>query len=81
MTTTSTTLWNTRLRELAKQCLFSESLNVYRQMLRFGHPPNASTFPFALKSCAALSLPITGYYSIPMFSKPGASPIPSCKPL
>ncbi|KAL5545820.1 hypothetical protein UlMin_005507 [Ulmus minor] len=52
--------WNTRLRELAKQCLFSEALNLYRQMLRSGHSPNAFSFPFALKSCAALSLPLMG---------------------
>ncbi|KAF8397914.1 hypothetical protein HHK36_016839 [Tetracentron sinense] len=29
-------------------------------MLRFGDSPNAFTFPFVLKSCAALSLPVTG---------------------
>lgn len=29
-------------------------------MLRSGASPNAFTFPFAIKSCAALSLPITG---------------------
>lgn len=52
--------WNTRLRELANQSLFSEALSVYREMLSFGDSPNAFTFPFALKSCAALSLPFSG---------------------
>ncbi|KAK9156768.1 hypothetical protein Scep_003342 [Stephania cephalantha] len=57
---TNPTKWNTRLRELSKHRLFKEALNLYQQMLRSGHPPNAFTFPFALKSCAALSLPISG---------------------
>ncbi|XP_065857622.1 putative pentatricopeptide repeat-containing protein At3g11460, mitochondrial [Euphorbia lathyris] len=52
--------WNTRLRELAIKSLFNDALFVYLQMLRSGSSPNAFTFPFALKSCAALSLPITG---------------------
>ncbi|KAJ4705269.1 Pentatricopeptide repeat-containing protein [Melia azedarach] len=56
----STSPWNTRLRELANQSLFAEALSVYRQMLRFGVSPNAFTFPFALKSCAALTLPFAG---------------------
>ncbi|XP_022977443.1 putative pentatricopeptide repeat-containing protein At3g11460, mitochondrial [Cucurbita maxima] len=52
--------WNTRLRELAKRCQFLQALSLYAQMLRHGDHPNAFTFPFALKSCAALSLPILG---------------------
>ncbi|CAI0391797.1 unnamed protein product [Linum tenue] len=52
--------WNSRLRELANKSLFSEALSVYLQMLRSGASPNAFTFPFALKSSAVLSLPITG---------------------
>ncbi|PRQ43988.1 putative tetratricopeptide-like helical domain, DYW domain-containing protein [Rosa chinensis] len=75
-TTTSTSPWNSRLRELAKQCLFSEALTLYRQMLRFGHPPNAFTFPFALKSCAALSLPLTGSLLHSHVVKTGCEPDP-----
>ncbi|KAI6696446.1 hypothetical protein NL676_016565 [Syzygium grande] len=52
--------WNTRLRELSKHSRFREALALYRQMLRSGAPPNAFTFPFALKSCASLSLPAAG---------------------
>ncbi|KAK9290672.1 hypothetical protein L1049_008845 [Liquidambar formosana] len=52
--------WNTRLRELSQKCHFQEALNLYRQMLRSGDSPNAFTIPFVLKSCAALSLPISG---------------------
>ncbi|GLT94718.1 hypothetical protein SLE2022_124470 [Rubroshorea leprosula] len=57
---TATTQWNTRLRELAKQSLYSEALTLYLQMLRSGSPPNAFCFPFVLKSCASLVLPISG---------------------
>ncbi|TXG58244.1 hypothetical protein EZV62_016073 [Acer yangbiense] len=59
-TPTTSSPWNTRLRELANQSLFTEALSVYREMLSFGASPNAFTFPFALKSCAALSLPFVG---------------------
>ncbi|XP_027173380.1 putative pentatricopeptide repeat-containing protein At3g11460, mitochondrial [Coffea eugenioides] len=62
-TTQATTIpvpWNTRLRELSKQGHYQQSLTVYRKMLRSGAAPNAFTFPFTLKSCAALSIPITG---------------------
>ncbi|KAL3755638.1 hypothetical protein ACJRO7_002653 [Eucalyptus globulus] len=52
--------WNTRLRELSKHSRFREALALYRQMLRSGASPNAFTFPFALKSCASLSLPAAG---------------------
>ncbi|KAA0025251.1 putative pentatricopeptide repeat-containing protein [Cucumis melo var. makuwa] len=54
------TPWNTQLRELAKRCQFLQALSLYPQMLRHGDRPNAFTFPFALKSCAALSHPILG---------------------
>ncbi|KAB1202196.1 hypothetical protein CJ030_MR8G007906 [Morella rubra] len=56
----TTNPWNTRLRELAKQCQFAQALTLYRQMLRSGDSPNAFTFPFVLKSCASLSLLISG---------------------
>ncbi|GAY33091.1 hypothetical protein CUMW_005580 [Citrus unshiu] len=56
----ATSPWNTRLRELANQSLFAEALSLYRQMLCYGVTPNAFTFPFALKSCTALSLPFAG---------------------
>ncbi|KAF6169199.1 hypothetical protein GIB67_013629 [Kingdonia uniflora] len=52
--------WNSRLRDLAKQGLYKEALHLYKQMLLSGDSPNAFTFPFALKSCATLSLPIFG---------------------
>ncbi|XP_021908662.1 putative pentatricopeptide repeat-containing protein At3g11460, mitochondrial [Carica papaya] len=52
--------WNTRLRELANQCLFTQALSLFRQMLRSGSAPNGFTFPFVLKSCASLSLRFAG---------------------
>ncbi|XP_050227656.1 putative pentatricopeptide repeat-containing protein At3g11460, mitochondrial [Mercurialis annua] len=52
--------WNTQLRELANKSHFTNAISVYLQMLRSGYSPNAFTFPFALKSCAALYLPFTG---------------------
>ncbi|XP_059646672.1 putative pentatricopeptide repeat-containing protein At3g11460, mitochondrial [Cornus florida] len=52
--------WNPRLRKLAKEGQYQQGLNLYRQMLRSGDSPNAFTFPFPLKSCAFLSLPIFG---------------------
>uniref|UniRef100_A0A2N9GLL0 DYW domain-containing protein n=1 Tax=Fagus sylvatica TaxID=28930 RepID=A0A2N9GLL0_FAGSY len=58
--TTTTNPWNFRLRELAKQCQYTQALTLYLQMLRSGSTQNAFTFPFLLKSCAALSLPISG---------------------
>lgn len=48
------------MRELARQRHFQEALNLYSQMLASGDSPNAFTFPFALKSCAFLSLPVVG---------------------
>ncbi|KAI3471805.1 hypothetical protein Pfo_028458 [Paulownia fortunei] len=52
--------WNTQLRDLSKQGQYSQALILYRQMLRSGATPNAFTFPFILKSSAALSLPLPG---------------------
>ncbi|XP_015898638.3 putative pentatricopeptide repeat-containing protein At3g11460, mitochondrial [Ziziphus jujuba] len=76
--TASTTVvpWNSRLRELANQCHFAEALTLYRQMLRSGHPPNAFTFPSALKSCAALSLLVTGKLLHGHVVKTGCEPEP-----
>ncbi|KAH0927482.1 hypothetical protein HID58_019738 [Brassica napus] len=56
----ASTPWNARLRELASQSLFSESISLYRSMLRSGSSPDAFSYPFTLKSCAALSLPVSG---------------------
>ncbi|PON78014.1 DYW domain containing protein [Parasponia andersonii] len=69
-------LWNTQLRELSKQCLFSEALHLYRRMLRSGHSPNAFTFPFVLKSAAALSLSVTGALLHGHVLKTGCEPEP-----
>lgn len=52
--------WNTQLRELAKQGQYQKALYLYPQLLSSGASPNAFTFPFALKSCAALYLPVPG---------------------
>ncbi|XP_059306094.1 putative pentatricopeptide repeat-containing protein At3g11460, mitochondrial [Lycium ferocissimum] len=59
-TTTTTTPWNTHLRNLSKNGQHYKALILYHQMLQFGNTPNAFTFPFALKSSAFLSIPITG---------------------
>lgn len=56
----TTTLWNSRLRELAKQRQFPQALILYRHILRSGCFPNTFTFPFALKSCAFLFFPLIG---------------------
>ncbi|KAK7345325.1 hypothetical protein VNO77_15927 [Canavalia gladiata] len=55
-----TTAWNSRLRELSKQRQYKEALTLYRHMLRSFFFPNTFTFPFLFKSCALLSLPLTG---------------------
>ncbi|XP_010276178.1 PREDICTED: putative pentatricopeptide repeat-containing protein At3g11460 [Nelumbo nucifera] len=68
--------WNTRLRELAKEGLFKEGLQLYRQMLRSGDSPNAFSFPFALKACAALSLPLSGAQLHCHVVKTGCDPEP-----
>ncbi|XP_057466851.1 putative pentatricopeptide repeat-containing protein At3g11460, mitochondrial [Actinidia eriantha] len=52
--------WNSQMRELAKHGHYHQSLHLYRRLLRSGGSPTAFTFPFALKSCAALSLPAAG---------------------
>ncbi|CAA0830491.1 Putative pentatricopeptide repeat-containing protein [Striga hermonthica] len=52
--------WNMQLRDLSKSGQYSHALTLYRQMLRSGVAPNAFTFPFTLKSSAALYLPLTG---------------------
>ncbi|KAK4419396.1 putative pentatricopeptide repeat-containing protein, mitochondrial [Sesamum alatum] len=52
--------WNTQVRDLSKQGQYNQALILYRQMLRSGATPNAFTFPFILKSAAALSLPLPG---------------------
>ncbi|KAG7580865.1 Pentatricopeptide repeat [Arabidopsis suecica] len=54
------TQWNVRLRDLASQSLFAESISLYWSMLRSGSSPDACSFPFTLKSCAALWLPVSG---------------------
>ncbi|XP_051121853.1 putative pentatricopeptide repeat-containing protein At3g11460, mitochondrial isoform X2 [Andrographis paniculata] len=46
--------WNTQLRVLSKQGQYTQALMLYRQMLRHGDYPNAFTFPFVIKSSAAL---------------------------
>ncbi|KAG5556544.1 hypothetical protein RHGRI_006968 [Rhododendron griersonianum] len=60
-TPSTTNSWTTQLRDLAKQGDYHQALLLYRRLLRSGDPsPAAFTFPFALKSCAALSLPLLG---------------------
>ncbi|XP_022767050.1 putative pentatricopeptide repeat-containing protein At3g11460, mitochondrial [Durio zibethinus] len=68
--------WNTQLRELAKQGQYLQALNFYRQMLRCGSNPNVFTFPFALKSSAFLSLPLSGQQLHCHIIKSGCSPEP-----
>ncbi|KAL3839288.1 hypothetical protein ACJIZ3_023879 [Penstemon smallii] len=53
--------WNTQLRELSKQGQYTQALILYREMLRSGATPNAFTYPFILKSSAALSLPLSAF--------------------
>lgn len=68
--------WNARLRELSKQGQFEEGLGLYRQMLRSGATPNAFTFPFVLKSSAALSLTVAGELLHCHVVKSGCEPEP-----
>ncbi|KAF5771904.1 putative tetratricopeptide-like helical domain superfamily, DYW domain-containing protein [Helianthus annuus] len=56
----TSTSWNTHFRELTKHGNYQQSLTLYRHMLRSGSTPDAFTFPVLLKSCALLSLPISG---------------------
>ncbi|KAI9090633.1 hypothetical protein K1719_028486 [Acacia pycnantha] len=58
--TNSTTLWNYRLREFAKQRQFLQALTLYRHMLRSGYSPNTFTFPFVFKCCAVFLFPLMG---------------------
>ncbi|KAI3995540.1 hypothetical protein MKX01_023285, partial [Papaver californicum] len=52
--------WNIQLREVTKDGCFKQGIKIYRQRLRHGDSPDSFTFPFALKSCASLSLPVSG---------------------
>ncbi|XP_047327970.1 putative pentatricopeptide repeat-containing protein At3g11460, mitochondrial [Impatiens glandulifera] len=52
--------WNVQLRELSKEGHYQQAITLYRQMLRSGDSPDPFTFPFALKSCAFLSLSTFG---------------------
>nr|XP_043636083.1 putative pentatricopeptide repeat-containing protein At3g11460, mitochondrial [Erigeron canadensis] len=58
--TITNTSWNAQLRELTKQENYHQCLDLYRRMLRSNVSPNVITFPITLKSCANLSLPISG---------------------
>ncbi|KFK38519.1 hypothetical protein AALP_AA3G124100 [Arabis alpina] len=60
VTAVASTPWNVRLRELANKSLFGEAISLYRSMLRSGSSPDAFSFPFTLKSCASLLLPVSG---------------------
>ncbi|PKA51135.1 Putative pentatricopeptide repeat-containing protein [Apostasia shenzhenica] len=52
--------WNARLRELAADGLHSEAIALFRHMLLSPNPrPDAFTYPCAIGSAAALSLPST----------------------
>lgn len=48
------------MRDLSKKGQYQKALVLYRHMLDSGTAPNAFTFPFLLKSSAALLLPATG---------------------
>ncbi|KAM7264608.1 hypothetical protein ACFE04_002291 [Oxalis oulophora] len=76
ISTLTATTWNTQLKDLSKQSQFTEALSLFRQMLRSSSTPNAFTFPFALKSCAALSLPINGQQLHCHVIKSGCNPEP-----
>ncbi|XP_058771246.1 putative pentatricopeptide repeat-containing protein At3g11460, mitochondrial [Vicia villosa] len=71
-----TTPWNCYLRELSKQKKYQEALTVYRHMLRSSFFPNTFTFPVLLKSCALLSLPLTGSQLHSHVIKTGSQPDP-----
>ncbi|GAA0147410.1 hypothetical protein LIER_07118 [Lithospermum erythrorhizon] len=55
----TTAKWNTQLRELSKRGEYYEAMTLYSQILRSGCVPNALSFPYAIKSSASLSLPLT----------------------
>ncbi|KAL5067680.1 hypothetical protein RYX36_018567 [Vicia faba] len=71
-----TTPWNCYLRELSKEKKYQEALTVYRHMLRSSFFPNTFTFPVLLKSCALLSLPLTGSQLHSHVIKTGSQPDP-----
>ncbi|XP_057427252.1 putative pentatricopeptide repeat-containing protein At3g11460, mitochondrial [Lotus japonicus] len=71
-----TTAWNLRLMELSKQRQYKEALSLYRHMLRSSFLPNTFTFPFLLKSCAILSLPLTGFQLHAHVIRTGSQPDP-----
>ncbi|CAN6466926.1 unnamed protein product [Victoria cruziana] len=52
--------WNARLKLYAQDGRFVQALQLYSHMQLSGVPPDGFTFPFAIKSCAALQLPKTG---------------------
>ncbi|KAI4300492.1 hypothetical protein L6164_033864 [Bauhinia variegata] len=72
----ATTPWNSRLRELARERQFPQALTLYRHMLRHGCFPNTFTFPFVLKSCATLLLPLMGSQLHGHVVKTGCEPDP-----
>ncbi|XP_027364886.1 putative pentatricopeptide repeat-containing protein At3g11460, mitochondrial [Abrus precatorius] len=74
--TNPTTAWNSRLRELSKQRQYREALTLYRHMLRSSFFPNPYTFPFLLKSCALLTLPLTGSMLHAHVIRTGSQPDP-----
>ncbi|XP_038989827.1 pentatricopeptide repeat-containing protein At5g43790-like [Phoenix dactylifera] len=51
----STYLWNILMRSCATHARFHHSLHLYSNLLSSGLRPGKFTFPFALKSCAALA--------------------------
>ncbi|XP_020236898.1 putative pentatricopeptide repeat-containing protein At3g11460, mitochondrial [Cajanus cajan] len=71
-----TTAWNNQLRQLSKQRQYREALTLYRHMLRSSFFPNAFTFPFLLKSCAVLSLPLTASMLHAHVIRTGSQPDP-----
>ncbi|KAK7392625.1 hypothetical protein VNO78_21069 [Psophocarpus tetragonolobus] len=71
-----TTAWNNQLRQLSKQRQYREALTLYRNMVRSSFFPNAFTFPFLLKSCAFLSLPLTASQIHAHVIRTGSQPDP-----
>ncbi|KAK7268000.1 hypothetical protein RIF29_20682 [Crotalaria pallida] len=71
-----TTPWNCRLRELSKQRQYPQALTLYIHMLRSSFSPNTFTFPFLLKSCAHLLLPLTGSQLHAHVIRTGSQPDP-----
>ncbi|KAL5137222.1 putative pentatricopeptide repeat-containing protein, mitochondrial [Glycine soja] len=71
-----TTAWNNQLRQLSKQRQYREALTLYRHMLRSSFFPNTFTFPFLLKSCAFLSLPLAASQLHAHVIRTGSQPDP-----